>query len=116
MNTMIYKGYAARIEYSEEDGCFVGHLVGIKAIVGFDGRSVTELRKHFRQAVDHYLEASAQLGQAAEKPFSGRVMLRLPPNLHARASATAQVQGVSLNQWATGVLARAVGPLELAGQ
>ena len=48
MNTMIYKGYAARIEYSEEDGCFVGHLVGIKAIVGFDGRSVAELRKHFR--------------------------------------------------------------------
>ena len=42
-------------------------------------------------------------------------MLRLPPNLHARASATAQVQGVSLNQWATGVLARAVGPLEMAG-
>ena len=107
MNTMIYKGYAARIEYSEEDGCFVGHLVGIKAIVGFDGRSVTELRKHFRQAVDHYLEASAQLGQAPEKPFSGRVMLRMSPNLHARASAAAQVKGVSLNQWAAQVLEQA---------
>ena len=40
MNTMIYKGYAARIEYSEEDGCFVGDLAGIRDIVGFDGKTV----------------------------------------------------------------------------
>lgn len=108
MNTMTYKGYAARIEYSEEDGCFVGHLVGIRSIVGFDGKSVAELRKRFRQAVDHYLEASAELGEAPEKPFSGRVMLRVSPNLHARASAAAEVSGVSLNQWAAHVLERAV--------
>jgi predicted HicB family RNase H-like nuclease len=108
MNTMTYKGYAARIEYSEEDGCFVGHLVGIRSIVGFDGKSVAELRKHFRMAVDHYLEASAQLGQAPEKPFSGRVMLRMPPTLHARASAAAEVQGMSLNQWAARAIERAV--------
>lgn len=107
MNTMTYKGYAARIEYSEEDGCFVGHLVGIRSIVGFDGKSVAELRKQFRVAVDHYLEASAKLGQAPEKPFSGRMMLRVPPSLHARASAAAEVQGVSLNQWAARALERA---------
>jgi predicted HicB family RNase H-like nuclease len=108
MNTMTYKGYAARIEYSEEDECFVGHLVGIRSIVGFDGKSVSELRKQFRAAVDHYLTASEKLGLAPEKPFSGRVMLRLQPNLHARASAAAEVKGVSLNQWAAQVLERAV--------
>lgn len=108
MNTMTYKGYAARIEYSEEDECFVGHLVGIRSIVGFDGRSVTELRKRFREAVDHYLAASKELGLAPEKPFSGRVMLRVPPNLHARASAAAEVRGMSLNQWAAQALERAV--------
>jgi predicted HicB family RNase H-like nuclease len=59
-------------------------------------------------AVDHYLEASAQLGQAPEKPFSGRVMLRMPPTLHARASAAAEVQGMSLNQWAARAIERAV--------
>lgn len=108
MNTMTYKGYAARIEYSEEDECFVGHLVGIRSIVGFDGKSVSELRKQFRAAVDHYLAASEKLGLAPEKPFSGRVMLRLQPSLHARASAAAEVKGVSLNQWAAQVLERAV--------
>jgi len=108
MNTMTYKGYAARIEYSEEDGCFVGHLVGIRSIVGFDGKSVAELRKQFHVAVDHYLEASARLGLQPEKPFSGRVMLRVPPSLHARASAAAEVQGMSLNQWAARAIERAV--------
>ena len=107
MNTMTYKGYAARIEYSEEDECLVGHLVGIRSIVGFDGKSVTELRKRFRAAVDHYLEASETLGLAPEKPFSGRMMLRMSPNLHARASAAAQVKGVSLNQWAAQALDQA---------
>ena len=108
MNTMTYKGYAARIKYSEEDDCLVGHLVGIRTIVGFDGKSVTELRKHFRAAVDHYLEASEKLGLAPERPFSGRMMLRVSPNLHARASAAAQVKGVSLNQWVAQALERAV--------
>jgi predicted HicB family RNase H-like nuclease len=108
MNTMTYKGYAARIEYSEEDGCFVGHLVGIRSIVGFDGKSVAELRKQFHIAVDHYLKASAKLGQEPEKPFSGRVMLRMPPSLHARASAAAEVKGMSLNQWAAKAIERAV--------
>ncbi len=108
MNTMTYKGYAARIEYSEEDGCFVGHLVGIRSIVGFDGKSVAELRRQFHVAVDHYLDASAKLGQAPEKPFSGRVMLRMPPSLHARASAAAEVHGMSLNQWAAKAIERAV--------
>lgn len=104
---MTYKGYAVRIEYSEEDGCFVGHLVGMRSIVGFDGKSVTELRKHFYQVVDHYVLACEKLGDTPEKPISGRVMLRLPPNLHA--SATAQVQGISLNQRATRVLEQATG-------
>lgn len=108
MNTMTHKGYAARIEYSEEDGCFVGRLVGIRAIVGFDGKSVAELRRAFQKAVDHYLEASAKLGVSPEKPFSGRMMLRVPPNLHARASAVAEVRGMSLNQLAARALERAV--------
>ena len=48
MNTMVYKGYVARIEYSEEGGCFVGHLAGIRDIVSFDGKSVAELKKRYR--------------------------------------------------------------------
>ena len=33
MNTINYKGYAARIEYSDEDDCLIGHIAGINDIV-----------------------------------------------------------------------------------
>jgi predicted HicB family RNase H-like nuclease len=108
MNTMTYKGYSARVEFDAEDRLFVGHLAGVRDIVGFHGKSVTELETAFHEAVNDYLAACKKLGQAPNKPLSGRVMLRLPPELHARASARAQVEGVSFNQWAAKVLDRAV--------
>lgn len=70
MNTMSYKGYAAKIEYSDEDQCFVGHIAGIQDIVGFHGESVAELREAFVEAVDDYLEMCARLNRAPQKPYS----------------------------------------------
>jgi predicted HicB family RNase H-like nuclease len=110
MNTMSYKGYSARVEFDAEDRLFVGHLAGVRDIVGFHGASVDELETAFREAVDDYLAACKKLGQAPNKPLSGRVMLRLPPEVHARASAQAQVEGISFNQWVTRLLQREVQP------
>jgi predicted HicB family RNase H-like nuclease len=104
---MTYRGYSARIEFDAEDRIFVGHLAGVRDIVGFHGASVAELEAAFHEAVDDYLAACKKLGQEPNKPFSGRVMLRLPPEVHARASARATVEGVSFNQWAAKVLERA---------
>ena len=104
MNTMSYNGYGARVEFDAEDRLFVGHVAGIRDIVGFHGKSVAELEAAFHEAVDDYLAACKKLKQSPDKPYSGRVMLRLPPEVHARASAAAQVQGVSFNQWAVQVL------------
>ena len=106
-DTMQYLGYSARVEFDAEDRLFVGHVAGLRDIVGFHGVSVVELEAAFHEAVDNYLAACRQLGQAPDKPYSGRVMLRLPPEIHARASARAQVEGVSFNQWAAQVLDQA---------
>ena len=51
MNLMIYKDYSARIEYSDEDACFIGHVAGIRDVVGFHGESVAELRAAFEEAI-----------------------------------------------------------------
>ena len=51
MKTMKYKGYAAHIEYSDDDGCFVGHIAGIRDVVGFHGESVGELRTAFEEGL-----------------------------------------------------------------
>lgn len=61
MTVMNYKGYAARIEYSEEDGLFVGHITGIRDVVGFHGESVQELQNAFEEAITDYLETCAKL-------------------------------------------------------
>ena len=90
MNTMTYRGYAARIEYSDEDQCFVGHIAGIHDIVGFHGESVAELRTAFEEAVDDYLEACEKLGRAPQKPYSGKLMLRVPPEVHAAVAVAAE--------------------------
>lgn len=68
MNMMNCNGYAVRIDYSDEDGLFVGHIVGIKDVVGFHGASVSELRAAFEEAVSDYLETCAKLGRAPQKP------------------------------------------------
>jgi predicted HicB family RNase H-like nuclease len=103
-NTLSYAGYSARVEFDAEDRLFVGHIAGIRDIVGFHGASVDELEAAFHQAVDDYLAACEKLGQSPDKPYTGRVMLRLPPEVHARASTAAQLRGLSFNQWAAGVL------------
>lgn len=108
MNTMTYKGYAARIEYSDEDQCFIGHVAGINDVVGFHGESVAELRTAFEEAVEDYLTTCEQLNRAPQKPYSGRLMLRVSPEMHAAVAAAAQVSGKSINQWAADAFTRAV--------
>ena len=107
MKSMSYKGYAARIEYSDDDGCFIGHVAGIRDVVGFHGDSVDELRAAFEEAVDDYLESCEKIGRTPQKPYSGKLMLRVPPELHAAVATAAEVNGKSINQWATEILSKA---------
>ncbi len=92
---MTYKGYAAKVEYSEQDGCFVGQLIGMRDLVGFDAATVKQSKSRFRKAVDDYLWAREQLGTKPEKSHSSRMTGRAAPELRARASIAAQSAGKS---------------------
>ncbi len=104
MKTMRHKGYAARIEYSEEDGCFIGHIAGIRDVVGFHGKSVAKLRSAFEEAVDDYLETCTVLGKEPQKSYSGKLMLRIPPDIHAAVAMAAETRGKSINQMVAEIL------------
>lgn len=106
-NAMTYKGYTARIEYDAEDQILFGRLVGITDVVTFHGASVAELEAALRETVDDYIALCEKTGQPAQKPASGKLMLRVPPEVHRAALGAAQAAGVSLNQWAAGVLTHA---------
>jgi predicted HicB family RNase H-like nuclease len=104
MKGMSYKGYFAKIEFDPDDHIFVGHIIGIRDIVGFHGESVKELETAFHEAVDSYLAACEELGQKPNKPYSGNLMLRIPIEVHAAVAAAAEASGKSINQWVAGVL------------
>lgn len=97
MNEITYKGYCPKIEYSAADGCLIGRIVGIKDIITFHGDSVSEIHQAFKEAVDDYLDFCSQVGQSPQKPFSGKIMLRLPPEDHASLARQAQADGTSIN-------------------
>ncbi|MDR0251502.1 MAG: type II toxin-antitoxin system HicB family antitoxin [Burkholderiales bacterium] len=107
MNTMTIQGYTARIEFDDRDGIFVGRILGVRDIISFHADTVAGLRRQFRVAVNDYLADCAERGVAPEKPASGKMMLRVPPEIHAAASVAAQSAGKSLNQWASEVISHA---------
>ncbi|KQV43560.1 MULTISPECIES: type II toxin-antitoxin system HicB family antitoxin [unclassified Rhizobium] len=107
MNVMTYNGYSARIEYDAEDEIFFGRLAGISDGVTFHADTVVDLKSAFQEAVDDYIETCAKLGKAPQKPYSGKMMFRVDPEIHARAAKAAELAGKSLNQWAADVLAEA---------
>ena len=94
-----YKGYTGHAEYDDEAGIFHGEVLDLKDVITFQGQTVQEIERAFRDSVDDYLEFCEQRGEEADKPFSGRLMVRLPQELHRKAYVSAQREGKSLNQW-----------------
>jgi predicted HicB family RNase H-like nuclease len=107
MNEMNYEGYTAKIEYDPVDKIFVGHILGIRDIVSFHGSTVDELEAAFKEAVEHYLKVCAQIGQAPQRSYSGKLTLRIPPEVHMAVATAAAINRKSINQWATDVLRQA---------
>lgn len=104
MNTMRHKDYTARIEFDDRDNIFVGRVLGLRAMISFHGETVKELRAAFVTAIDAFLSDCEEQGVRPEKPASGKLMLRVPPEVHGAALVAARAAGKSLNQWAAEVL------------
>ena len=108
-DSMIYKGYSATIKFDEDADIFHGEVANTRDVITFQGRSVDELRAAFRDSLDEYLKFCEELEQEPEKPFSGKIALRIPSALHRMASAAAQAEDKSLNAWLTEAVQRAAG-------
>lgn len=113
---LAHKGYSARIEFDADDRIFFGRIAGIEDGVGFHADTVADLIAAFHEAVDDYLETCARIGKEPEKAYSGKVMLRVKPELHSRIALAAELSGKSLNQWGEEVLARAVAAAGMVGE
>ena len=101
---MEYKGYLGKVEYDDDAGIFHGEVINLRDVITFQGESVDELRRAFQESVDDYLDFCAARGEKPEKPYSGKFMLRIPPELHRKISLEAKSADKSLNSWVTDVL------------
>ena len=104
---MSYKGYTGHVEFDDEAGVFHGEVLDLRDVVTFQGTSVDELEQAFKDSVDDYLEFCRERQEEPDKPFSGRLMLRLPPELHRKVYTSSKQEGKSLNQWIAERLERA---------
>jgi predicted HicB family RNase H-like nuclease len=94
---MKYKGYLGEVSYDETARIFHGEVLGLKDVITFQGTTVAELEKAFKDSIDDYLDWCKERGEEPEKSFSGNLRLRISPDLHAKLAQAAIIQGISLN-------------------
>src|SRR5207247_5688978 len=96
---MEHKGYIGKVELDDEAGIFHGEVINTRDVITFQGKSVAELKKAFKESVEDYLAFCASRGEEPDKPFSGQFMTRIPPELHRQVNLAASLSGKSLNAW-----------------
>ena len=104
---MEYKGYVARVEFDDESGVFYGEILNLRDVVTFEGQTVDDLRQAFRASVDDYLDFCASRKELPEKPYSGRFVVRVNPNLHKSIARCAMMNHKSVNAWVQEILEHA---------
>ena len=98
-NIMEYKGYWARIRYSDEDECFYGKVEGLKnALILFEGNTVKELKKDFKDAIDEHLKMCKETNTEPERQCKGSLNVRLGTELHTKAKIKAMEEHISINE------------------
>ena len=62
-----YKGYTGSVEFLEGECLYFGKILGIRALISYEGPTFRALVKDFREAVDDYLETCRETGTEPER-------------------------------------------------
>jgi len=96
-NLLAYKGYHGSAEYSAQDKCFHGKVLGIRSLVTYEADNVDGLERAFAESVDEYLDLCKRHGITPEKSFSGTFQVRVSPEIHQKLAACADSTKKKLN-------------------
>lgn len=99
IDRLVYKNFIGSVHFSAKDETFFGKLEGINDLVTFEGSSVRELKKSFKEAIEDYIALCEQKGIPTNKTFKGSFNVRIDPKLHELAFYRATKEGISLNQF-----------------
>jgi len=98
MGTLKYKGYSGNVEYSQEDECLFGKVIGMnKDVITYEGKTVDEIKADFEAGIDLYLESCTERGVKPQKPYTGMLNLRISSEVHSQLALKAQQTGRSIN-------------------
>jgi len=105
--------YTYRVTWSEEDGEYVGLCVEFPSL-SWLAQSPEDALKGIRQVVAEVVADLEENGEPVPEPiavkqYSGKFMVRIPPELHRRLALEAAESGISLNRLASEKLSRADG-------
>lgn len=103
-----YRGYVGKVDIDSESGVLHGEVVNVRDVITFEGKTVAELRRALKESVEDYLVFCAERGEEPEKPFSGKFVVRVEPELHRKLYIQARLADKSLNKWINDVLRMAV--------
>lgn len=104
---MEYKGYFAEVEFDDEN-IFHGEVINLRDVITFEGETVRKLKKAFQDSVDDYLDFCTERGEDPEKPYSGKFVVRVEPEMHKNITIEARKAGKSLNVWVSGAISKAL--------
>jgi predicted HicB family RNase H-like nuclease len=105
---MEYKGYFAKVEFDDDDNIFHGEVINLRDVITFEGETVRELQQAFQDSVDDYLAFCVERGEEPEKPYSGKFVVRVEPELHKNITIEARKKGKSLNVWVKDAISKAL--------
>lgn len=109
---MRYRGFEGVVEYDDDARIFHGEVINVNGIVTFQGRTVDELERAFRDSVEDYVEFCRQRGVDPGKPYTGEFIVRADADLHKRVATAARRAKKSLNAWVVEALDEAAAKLE----
>ena len=111
-NKMTFKSdrYTYRITWSEEDKEFVGLCIEFPSLSWVAESQETAL-KGIRQVVEETIKDMKDSGESPPLPlssrkFSGKFLVRIPPEIHRKLAIEAEEEGISLNRLVSAKLSR----------
>ena len=94
-----YKGYVGHVEFDSDADIFHGEILGIRDVITFQGKTVDEIKQAMKDSIEDYFDMCRKNEKEPEKPFSGKLIVRLDSELHRKVACAALREGKSINKW-----------------
>jgi predicted HicB family RNase H-like nuclease len=94
-----HKGYSGYVVYDDDARIFHGEVVGLRAVITFQGTTVDEIEQAFKESIEDYLDWCKERGKEPERAHSGKINLRMTPEVYVKVAAEAAQVGLSINSY-----------------